>query len=338
MCMADEPTGADGAVVLGATSGLPVTGNPMVDGLSRLLLFLESLVRPQQGVPSKCPADLDDVELRDAACKVAITLVDGLGLIVQEGPDASAADDPSWHRRWPRTVEAFVRSMFMTGFDAFGTAAVALGTNTSVTSISNVRVVAECHVLMRWVLDGETETEQLSRVLAMTRAGIDDARRSLAHWDRATHRTQESHMVAYVRETLDDAQWDLDELIDGHGLTLPSRPDSAALFDRYLPRGYVTFTLASDIGAPPGPSPFFFYGESETGTDKWGYRGLHVERALWIAEACWIQLENYQLAAPVCGWVNHEHFLKHVADDLAIVDAEAEKRFATKRDPDRTWL
>ena len=121
---------------------------------------------------------MDDEELHEASFKVAIALVDGLGLILQTSFDGKPVNDPSWSRPWPTTVEMFVRSMFMTALDAFGTAAVSLGMNASVASTSNIRAVAECNVLMRWVLDGGTECEQLGHVLAMTRTGIRQAR----HW------------------------------------------------------------------------------------------------------------------------------------------------------------
>ncbi len=344
MWMADQSRDAEGQVVKAADGALPVTGNPIVDGVSRLLLFLGSLLDPQLAPRTKCPAQLNDEELREAACRVAIALVDELGLIVQEGSDGTPAEDPSWHRPWPTTVEAFIRSTFMSGFDAFGTVALSLGMNTSVASTSNVRAAAQCHVLMRWVLDADTDAEQRSRVLAMTRASIDKARSSLANWEHATPPTQGSGMIAYVRQALDAAESDVDALISEHGLNVPPPPDRESLFDRYLPRGYATFAMTSDVGSPSGPSPFFFYGdsdfsgESETGTPNWDYLGLHVERAFWIAQACRIQLDNYQLAAPVCGWVNHEHVLKLIADELALVDAEAEKRFTTRRDPGRIWM
>jgi hypothetical protein len=110
------------------------------------------------------------------------------------------------------------------------------------------------------------------------------------------------------------------------------------LFDRYLPGGYLRFALLSSVGAHPGPSPFFFYGESDSGGAHWDYRGLHAERAFWITQACYIQLENCELAAPVCEWVNYEFLLTRIADDLRPMAAEAEKRFTARRDPTRIWI
>jgi len=334
--MDDEPIGAGNALSPAPTPG--TTGNPIVDGTSRLLLFLERLLTPQSSLWGKRPHDMNDDELREAAFKLAIAFVDGLGFIVQTSLGDAAVDDPSWHHPWPTTVESFVRSMFMTAIDAFGTATVGLGVNASVTSTSDIRALAECHVLLRWVLDAETDYEQRSRVLAMTRTGIKRARKSLERWERTVTGPQESAMTAYVREALDAAQGDFNAIVDRYKLTVPKRPEIASLFDQYLRGGYVTFALASDIGAHRGPSPFFFYGESDPAAADWDYRGLFVERAFWITQACKIQLENCKLADTVFAWFDQEHIAKRIADELSPVAVEAERRFTAKRDPRRIWI
>ena len=336
--MADEPIGAGGAPSPAPLPGLETTGNPIVDGTSRLLTFLERLLTPQSSLRGKRPHDMNDEELREVAFQVAMAFVDGLGLIVQTSFDDTAVDDPSWHRPWPTTVETFVRSMFMTAIDAFGTAAVGLGVNASVTATSDIRALAECHVLLRWVFDAETDDEQRGRVLAMTRTGIKRARKALERWERTATGPQESAMAAYVRQALDAAQGEFDSIVDRHKLTVPKRPEMASLLDQYLPGGYVTFAVASDIGAHRGPSPFFFYGESDPAAAHWDYRGLFVERAFWITQACKIQLENCKLAATVFPWFDQEHVAKRIADELGPVTAEAERRFTAKRDPRRIWI
>ncbi len=336
--MAAEPVGAYQWFPPAPEPRLHATGNPIVDGISRLLVFLEKLLAPQSGLRVKRPFDMDDEELREAAFRVAIALVDGLGLIFQSSFDGKTVDDPTWDRPWPTTVEMFIRSMFMTALDAFGTAAVSLGMNASVASTSNIRAVAECNVLIRWVLDGRTDGDQRGRVLAMTRTGITHARGALAQWERTATGPQEAAMIAYVRQALDATDVDLDDIVDRDRLTIPERPDLAALFDLYLPGGYLSFALVSDMGAHPGPSPFFFYGEARSGAADWDYRGLHVERAFWIAQACRIQVENCKLAGSVFEWGDQEHVLKRIGDELAPIAAEAERRFSARRDPTRIWI
>ena len=336
--MPEELSSAGERAAPGTASGIESTGNPIVDGISRLLLFLERLLTPQPAVRAKSPDGMNDEELREAAFKLAIALVDGLGVIVRASFEGPGVSDPSWHRPWPTTVDTFIRSMFMTSLDAFGTAAVGLGMNASVASTGNIRAVAECHVLMRWVLDGESEDDQRGRVLAMTKTGIEQARGSLAHWERTATGSNDSAMIAYVKQALDATEVDLELLAQRSILKVPSRPDDLDLFDRYLPGGYLRFALLSNVGTHPGPSPFFFYGESDSGGIHWDYRGLHAERAYWITQACHLQLENCDLAAPVCGWVNYEHLLTRIADDLGPIAAEAEKRFTARRDPMRIWI
>jgi hypothetical protein len=150
---------------------------------------------------------------------------------------------------------------------------------------------------------------------------------------------EESALIAYVQETLDATEAELDELTKSKNLEIVRRPPSAVLFDRYLPDAYFMFALLSNVGAHLGPSPFLFYGELEVNAAiNWDYKGVQVERAFWIAQATKIELENCELAASVCGWTGTEDLLRRIADLLGPVAIEAEKRFIDRRDPGRVWI
>jgi hypothetical protein len=191
---------------------------------------------------------------------------------------------------------------------------------------------------MRWVLDAKSDDERQSRVLAVTRAGIDQARTSVRHSELMTNGPEELALIAYVHETLDATEADLDLLIKKKNLEMARSPASTELFDRYLPDAYFMFALLTNIGAHLGPSPFLFYGELESNTVNWDYKGLEVERAFWIAQATKIQLENCALAASVCGWDGIEDLLGRIADLLGPVAIEAERRFIARRDSRRVWI
>jgi hypothetical protein len=282
------------------------------------------------------PEDMADSELCKAAFRVATSLVDGLGPVVQASFSGRAVDDSTWHHPWATTVEMFVRTAFMTSQDACGTAAVGLRMNASAASTGIIRTVAECHVLMRWVLDGATAEEKRGRVLAVTSTAVKRTRRSVDHWERTATGTRSPEMAAQIRQALEATETDLDTLASRNDLIIPRRPENQELFDSYLPGGYFVFALLSNMGAHPG-NPFLFYGGPRSNVLDWDFKGLHIERAYWITQACSLHLENCKIAAPICGWTNYEVVLARIGRELGPLAAEAVKRLNARRDPAGIW-
>jgi hypothetical protein len=86
--------------------GVRLTGNPLVDAISRLSLRLGGLLFRDKRPRDKSPEAMVDQDLFEAVYRLAIDLSQGTRLILY-CHDRRTVDDPSWHRMWPTTVEMF---------------------------------------------------------------------------------------------------------------------------------------------------------------------------------------------------------------------------------------
>ncbi len=315
--------------------GIPRTGNPVFDRMTQVFLFLGHLASPRPPTPAE-PESMSDADLRHGCCSLACGLVNDLGPIVQASFSGSAVDDPKWHHPWPTTVEMTIRQLFMMSLDAFGTASIVMEQNASAACLGNIRTAAECHVYIRWVLDGREAAEQRSRAIALTSAALKYALSSVGHWERNAVGQDASSIAHHFKNVIIETKTDLADLAKQRELTIPNIPAATALFDSYLPGAYFMFALLSNIGSHALPSPSF-YGDPGTGSLIWDFKGLNVERSYFITQACEIQLATCKLTAPVCGWSGYEDLLARVEERLNLLAEEASKRLRARRDPTGRW-
>lgn len=246
-------------------------------------------------------------------------------------------DDRDWHRPWPTTLRMFVYLTFMTSLDAYGTIVVGLGRNASATAAGIMRVVAECHVRLRWVLEIDDESVRRGRVMALSAASIQRTRRAVRHAEQNAPSRRMGEGYAHMGNMFDQAAADLEDFARRQTIDIPTTPGdlNLRLFNQFYDEGYAEFSMLSEMGLHAGPTPLFYLRPS-SGTLDYDFQGMHIERAFWMGRATSVQLHSLLLTAPICGW-ECAALVERIASRLDPLLDETRRRLLASRDPGG-WL
>jgi hypothetical protein len=285
-----------------------MTGNSWVDAMTKVFLWLGSLVLPKPPEPKlKQSAEMTNSELREALFGLAWPLTDNIGRIHQASFDGRAVDDPRWHHALPTTVQMHVRGLITAASDSYGLACIGLQSWASAAALGPIRHLGETLVLVRWLLDGD-EREQRARGYALTAAAIKSVDAMTRELGKLADSEQSQRIAAHKTTAIGRLRTDLAALRTEDGLEQQSVPQRKALFGKYLPdAGYLVFVLLSNAGSHPGAvQSTLFFADPGSASVVYDFVGpdLQIERAFWISQAIGLYIELCRLAGPVLGWEN----------------------------------
>lgn len=317
---------------------LPRTGNPAIDTMTGIFHWLgkqvESVIpRPAEPV-HPAPADMADGQLLEAVHRTGAELLNGLAPVIQESFTRYGAPeemgDPRFPHGMPVKLRGHVLTMVTEANDAFGLALLGLSKHATAAALGAIRIVTETLAWARWLLEDPDESIRQARAYRRTLNGIEGYRKfgtTLRQVVGQSAETEADQVIAAGQRMKDD----LTTMASQDGVTIPANPGTMSkLAQQYLPEhgGYQIYALLNSSGAHPGASRAFqFYGTPGAGID-YDFKGKHLLRAYWIAQAIRLHLDVCNLAAPVLGWGQEwETLAERTRDHIGPLADEAERRF-----------
>jgi hypothetical protein len=278
---------------------------------------------------------MSDSQLLGATIEIARSLVDDLAPIHQASFDPRPVDDHRWHYGMPTIPAMHIRSFYTTGNDSFSLALLGLRANASAAALGPIRHLYETLAIVRWLTE-PGPVEQRERALAITRRSIrwveDTYPHALEQLDETTdieplrRRLRNPPSAAMLKDLADIAREDGIR----NDVEMPPRRD---LFNKYMADagGYLMFRVLSTMASHPGAlQSGLFYGAPGVGLD-YDFKGLHLQRAYWLADATAIHLDLCRRCGPVCGWRGAEPLLGQLEASLSPLGSEIQARLRARK-------
>lgn len=321
---------------------LPVTGNPVIDGMTKVFDWLGRQVEqivPRLPEPSPpAPSDMTDKQLHHAIHDVGARLLNDLGPVTQQtfARYGSAMSDARFRHGMPTTVRGHVLAMVTEATDAYAVSLLSLREHASAAALGATRIVAETLTWARWLLESPDDAIRSARALRLTLRGIEGYRKVGATLLTVAGKSAETtEFASQLAAAADRMRRSLNAMADEDGITIPANPGNmSALSEQFLHDhgGYLFYALLNSSGAHPGAARASqFYGTPGTGLADYDFKGRYDVRAYWIAQSIALHLDMCHLAAPVLDWQDWDAIASRTEGELRPLSEEAERRYAEPR-------
>ncbi len=318
---------------------IPVTGNPVIDTMTRIFDWLDRQIdqlvpRPPAPPPRAAPADMTDEQLHHAIHDVGGRLLNSLAPVLQRSFAGDGAKrDPRFPHPLPTTARAHALMMFTQAHDSYGLSLLGLREHASASALGPIRNIAETLALTRWLLESPDEQVRRARAYRLTRNAIGQYRDLTTTLERIAPQSPQTLQIApRLAAAADRMTHSLTALAQQDGVTIATKPKKMSrLIEQYLPEsgGYMLYALLSSAGVHPGAArAYLFYGRPGTGISDFDFKGLYHVRAYWIAQSIGLHLDLCHLVAPVLGWQGWDAIADATQSQLQPLAEEAERRFS----------
>ena len=158
---------------------IPVTGNPIIDNITKGLLWLceqtEKVFGPPPPTPVPEPARMSDVELHHAIHDIGGTLLNRHGPMLQESfrRHGMPLSDLRFPGPMATTVRSHLLTMIVEANDAYGLALLGLREHATTAALGPIRNLAETYAYAKWLLEDADEKIRLGLAYRVTMNGVD---------------------------------------------------------------------------------------------------------------------------------------------------------------------
>jgi len=335
------------AIIFAMSSNIP-TGDPVTDTMTKVFDWLgkqigQVLPRPAPAAPA--PTEMTDEQLLHAIHDVGAELLNSLAPVLHRSFAGDAAHgDPRFPHGMPTSVRAHTLMLVAQAHDAFGLSVSGLGKHATAAALGPIRNIAETLALARWLLESSDDDVRRARAYGLTLDAVDQYRKVVRMLERSPETRQLAPRLAAAEKQM---RHNLTRLAEQDGITPEARPAKLSrLVGQYVPElGSMAYALLFSAGVHPGAARgYLFYGRPGTGIVDYDFKGMHYQRAYWIAQSIKLHLGLCQVVAPELGWPEWDAIAEKTNGELLPLAEEAQRRFsepllqamASASDPHRT--
>jgi hypothetical protein len=160
-------------------SDFPLTGNPIVDTITKGLLWLseqtEKVFGPSPPASAPEPARMSDMDLHHAIHDIGGTLLNKHGPMLQESfrRHGMPLSDSRFPGPMATTVRSHLLTMIVDANDAYGLALLGLREHATTAALGAIRNLVETHAYVKWMLEDADEKIWAGRAYRVTMNGVD---------------------------------------------------------------------------------------------------------------------------------------------------------------------
>lgn len=319
------------------SNDIPVTGNPVIDTMTRVFDWLsrqiDQVVLGPPAPPGPATADMTGEQLHHAIHDVAGRLLTSLAPVLQRSFTGDAAHgDLRFPHSMPIAVRAHTLMLFTQAHDSFGLSLLGLREHATASALGPIRNIAETLALIKWLLESSDDDVRRSRAYGLTLRALDDYRlMTKTLTNVAPQSPQTSQLASQMADAEERMRRSLAQMAEQDGIIAAKPGKASKLVEQYLPEhgSYMLYALLSSAGVHPGAArSSLFYGRPETGIIEFDFKGMYHVRAYWIAQSVSLHLELCHLVAPVLGWREWDAIAEVTQIQLEPLAEEAERRFS----------
>jgi hypothetical protein len=309
---------------------IAVTGNPIIDNITKGLLWLSEQTETVFGPP---PTPVPDVELHHAIHDIGGTLLNRHGPMLQESfrRHGVPLSDPRFPGPMATTVRSHLLTMIVEANDAYGLALLGLREHATTAALGPIRNLAETYAYAKWLLEDADEKIRLGRAYRVTMNGVDQILQRERIMLKVAPDSELTLLLAPKLGTAGQRMRNrLTEMAAEDGVTIAPKPTLPVLMEKHLPEwgGYMFYSVLSNSGAHPGAaSATAVYGKPGAGVIDYDFKGLHHVRAYWMAVDIQLYLDLGDLVEPVLGWPDWRVLAEQIRAQLEPLWQEAHERY-----------